>query len=269
MKTTHLAFATLALLVGLQTNLCAQTFYSAKPHQRIADWQLRMLEIGTELETRTDLASVQLVFLGDSITHYWLMAENPWVKGQRGGRAVWDDSFATPNSKNLALNMGVTGDRTEHLLFRLLPRKAGGLGELDKEELKPEFILVMIGINNTWASEEPVEDSVFAGAKAVVMAARKLKPQSKIIIESLLPSNDREKNRLVVQVVNARLEKLAASTGKGSLHFLDLYSSYVDAAGVQRGELFCDALHLNEAGYRVWRDRLVTYLAEIRSSKSR
>jgi hypothetical protein len=33
--------------------------------------------------------------------------------------------------QNLALNIGISGDRTEHLLLRILPKAQGGLGQLD------------------------------------------------------------------------------------------------------------------------------------------
>ena len=54
-----------------------------------------------------------IVFLGDSITHFW----------ESNGRAVWDRYFATGRYR--ALNLGFSGDRTEHVLWRIAH------GELD------------------------------------------------------------------------------------------------------------------------------------------
>ena len=58
-------------------------------------------------------------------------------------------------AQNRALNIGISGDRTEHLLFRLLPKSLGGLGHLDADALAPEFFVLMVGINNSYAAEPP------------------------------------------------------------------------------------------------------------------
>ncbi|MBL0089928.1 MAG: hypothetical protein IPP44_25890 [Ideonella sp.] len=71
--------------------------------------------------------------------------------------------------QNLALNIGISGDRTEHLLYRILRKSQGGLGQLDAEALAPDFFVLMVGINNACAAESPVADSVFEG---VLAAAR-------------------------------------------------------------------------------------------------
>lgn len=268
---THLiplaVLAAIALLPAVASGNPDKTFYSAKPTPRVADWQIRMHEITTELASRNDLGDTKLVFIGDSITHYWLMGDNPWFQGQKGGRAIWDESFGTPGSPNYAINLGVTGDRTEHVLFRIMPKSAGGRGELDNLELQPEFVVILIGINNTWNSENPVPDSVYAGVKAVIAGVKTLKPNAQIVVLSLLPTNDPARNFQIVQAVNTKLAKLAASPKNESLHYLDLYSAYVNKSGAQQPEFFYDGLHLNEAGYRVWRDRLVAFIEKIRATK--
>lgn len=266
---SHLRLRTLCGLlfaVGLSLGNAAE-FYSARPTQRVADWQQRMDDISHDLAHSPHAASARLVFLGDSITHYWLQADNPWIPNQRGGRAIWDAHFGQPGTTNYALNHGVTGDRTEHLLHRLLPRSAGGRGEFDRADLQPEFIVLLIGINNTWNAEEPVPDSVFAGIKAVITSAEALKPQARIIIQSLLPTNDPQRNNHVVAVVNQRIKEFVGNSGHKNRIFLNLYSSYIDDNGIQRSELFCDSLHLNEAGYRVWAERLLDCLATARGAR--
>ena len=77
---------------------------------------------------------------------------------------------------NFALNIGISGDRTEHLLFRILPKVQGGLGQLDAEALVPEFLVLMVGINNSYAPEMPVADSVFEGVLAVMRSLHARKP---------------------------------------------------------------------------------------------
>jgi lysophospholipase L1-like esterase len=258
------ALSALFLVLAPATH-AAGDFASTRPALRVEYWQHRQAAIDTALRDSASLAAVRLVFVGDSITDFWLLADNPWVKGQKNGRRIWDESFAGQPPENRALNIGISGDRTEHLLHRLAPAAQGGLGHLDPPSLKPEFLIVMLGINNTWAAEEPVADSVFEGVRAVLLRLHERQPGARIVLQSILPTSDPLKNAEVVRVVNQRLAALVASPAwAGFTVWLDLYPGFVDAAGVQLSALFNDGLHPNEAGYRIWRDRLLPFLAEQR-----
>lgn len=239
----------------------ANAFVATQARPRVEYWQQRQQEIGAALARPQELRQVRLLFIGDSITDFWLLDDNPWVTGQKFGRSVWNESFTEPGNANFALNIGISGDRLEHLLYRLLPVAAGGLGHLDPPELQPEFILLMVGINNTWAPEPPVIESVTAGIHAVVDALRRHRPRARIILQSLLPTQDERKNAEVVRPVNARLQQATATAPlRDHVLWLDLYSAFVDADGRQVARYFDDGLHPNAAGYRQWRDRLVPFL---------
>ena len=164
--------ATLAAPAQLQ----ARDFASTQAQPRTEHWQRRQADIDTQLQDTAALPAYRLVFVGDSITDFWLFDNNPWGKG-RYGRRIWDESFGGRDPANRALNLGISGDRLEHVLHRLKPRAEGGLGVLDAPGLKPEFLVVLIGINNTWAGEEPLADSVFAGVQAVLTSLRQRQPQ--------------------------------------------------------------------------------------------
>ncbi len=269
---TRRLIAAAVFAAGLPTlACCAAEFVSSKPQERVDYWQLRQAEITALLKDTPRLAPVRLVFLGDSITDFWHLGDNPWFPGQKCGRAVWDESFGGKPAENLSLNLGISGDRLEHILFRLLPQSAGGRGELDAAGLHPDFIVLMVGINNTFAAEDPMLESVFAGIQAVLTAVRKRQPSATVILQSLLPTNDETKNRDLVRPVNQRLAALADSAPfAGSVRYLDLYSAFVDASGKQLSQCFNDGLHPNESGYRIWRDKLVPFLSQVRaSSKSK
>ena len=255
--------ATLAAPAQLQ----ARDFASTQAQPRTEHWQRRQADIDTQLRDTAALPAYRLVFVGDSITDFWLFDNNPWGKG-RYGRRIWDESFGGRDPANRALNLGISGDRLEHVLHRLKPRAEGGLGVLDAPGLKPEFLVVLIGINNTWAGEEPLADSVFAGVQAVLTSLRQRQPQARLIVQSLLPTNEPEKNRDVVLPVNQRLVALLASPPwAGQARYLDLYASFVDGQGRQIASLFTDGLHPNEDGYRVWRDRLLPTLQQARKER--
>lgn len=261
-----------ALVVGLMLCGCAVNaqppadFNSTRPTERIEYWQKRLNQISARLAQPDSMAPVKLVFLGDSITDFWTLANNPWFPSQVGGLAVWNETFGGADASNLALNLGISGDRTEHLLYRIQPKSQGGLGELDRSDLRPEVVVLLIGINNSWDAESPAVASVLAGIQAVVTAVHKRKPDALIVLQSLLPTNEPARNAELVLPVNAALAKYAAEAPQTRhVRYLDLYPTFLDAQGRQNPGYFMDGVHPNESGYRAWRDRLVPFLDQVRS----
>lgn len=248
----------LALIAPLAAS--AQTpalFVSERPAARVDYWQKRADDIGRQLATRESLKSIRVLFIGDSITDFWHLDANPWFPGLYCGRAIWDESFGGAVPAQKALNLGVSGDRLEHVLHRLLPASQGGQGWLDRRDLQPDKIFVMLGINNSFDTETPATASIYRGVVAVVTRVHERKPKAQIVIQSLLPTDSEAKNRDLVVPVNAMLRSYAAANG---IAFLDLYPSFVDQQGLQRRALFNDGLHPSREGYRIWRDRLVEFL---------
>jgi len=255
----------LALLGGVATAQVPTSFNSTQPTPRIEYWQRRLNQIETRLSDPETLAPIRLVFIGDSITDFWTLGDNPWFPGATGGLAVWNESFGGADRDDLGLNLGISGDRTEHVLQRILPRTEGGLGELDRPDLDPDAIVLLIGINNSWDAEAPAVSSIFEGVRAVVAAIHARKPRALIVLHSLLPTNDAERNGQVVGPVNEALAAFASESPQAAyVHYLDIYPSFLDREGQQNRALFMDGVHPNETGYRTWRDRLLPFLAGIR-----
>ena len=265
-------FALTIALVNLfvsQHSYADDTFRSTKPTARVEHFQKRQQEINQFLQNSNDLNEVKLLFIGDSITDFWLFDDNPWVSGQKYGRKIWNESFNVKGDKNFSFNMGISGDRLEHVLYRILPRSQGGLGQLDSKELNPEFIILMLGINNSWAVESPVAESVYQGILANLRALRALKPKSRIVLQSLLPTNNASKNKELVLIVNQRLQVLVATPEFSKfVVFLNLYPYYIDADGRQIAPYFADGLHPNDQGYTVWRDKLLEFLTKVRVAQT-
>lgn len=240
-------------------------FNSTRPAERIEYWQKRLTEISMRLGQPDSLADVRLLFLGDSITDFWTMANNPWFPGARGGRVIWDETFGGRDPSSLGLNFGISGDRTEHVLYRIQPRSEGGLGQLDRPDLNPDVIVLMVGINNSWDAETPAVDSVVAGIRAVVAAVHARKPGAQIVLQSLLPTNEAARNRDLVIPVNEALARFAMEPGVSDhVRYLDLYPVFLGPDGQQNRAFFMDGVHPNEAGYRAWRDRLAPFLSIVR-----
>jgi len=247
----------LALALSTPMVAVAETpvrFNSEQPTARVDYWQKRASEIDRQLASKRSLQPVRLVFVGDSITDFWHLDANPWFPGLYCGRAIWDESFGGAVPGQMALNLGVSGDRIEHVLHRLMPAARGGEGWLDRRDLQPDTIFVMLGINNSFDSETPATASIYRGVLAVIARIQERKPKARIVVQSLLPTDDSAKNRDLVMPVNDMLRTYASNT-KG-LQYLDLYPSFVDEGGSQRRSLFNDGLHPSRDGYRVWRDRI-------------
>ena len=263
---SRLLAALLAVLTSLAAaGAAARDFSSTRPQARVEYWQQRQATIESQVADTARLPAVKLVFVGDSITDFWLLGDDPWIPGRMHGRRVWDESFGGAVPQNLALNIGISGDRTEHLLYRILPKAQGGLGELDALALAPEFFVLMVGINNSYAPEAPVADSVLAGVLSVMRSLHARKPGARLVLQSILPTSEPARDDAVVRPVNAQLLALAGSTEFGGFTtWLDLYPSFLDAQGRQDARLFVDGLHPSEAGYRVWRDLLVPAWASAR-----
>ena len=259
----HWALA-LALAAGVGAPACAAaqatTFVAQTALARVDYWQKRAADISTYLTQSPDLSGIRMVFVGDSITDFWHLDANPWAPGKFCGRSVWDQGFGTGQPAAAALNLGVSGDRIEHVLHRILPAAQGGEGWLDRSDLRPARVFVMLGINNSFDAETPAVDSIALGVQTVIARIHEHKPDAQIVVQSLLPTDDDAKNRDLVQPVNARLRAFVQAMP--GLRFLDLYPAFVDATGAQRRNLFNDSLHPSRDGYRVWHDRLVAFIGD-------
>ena len=193
--------------------------------------------------------ALDFVFFGDSITMGWTYsATNRW----QGGKEVWERHFG--NLKTM--NLGMSGDRTEHLLWRVARQ-----GQADGWTAKAIF--VMIGINNRitkragWTRLDTPEEAA-TGAKAIVDVLKSKHPESRIFLLGALPVSSTE-GLGWVRAYNAVLSSHAG----GNVIFRDIGGSFMESAERQRKELFRDGLHPNAAGYEVYAAEIDKILSEI------
>jgi lysophospholipase L1-like esterase len=179
---------------------------------------------------RAKEGKADLLFLGDSITEGW------------GNNAVWQKHYAPLN----ALNLGIGGDTTQNVLWRIMN------GEIDG--LAPKAAVVMIGTNNFGLHGDKPDD-VARGVAAVVAALRTKLPGTKILLLGIFP-RDAQPNapiRKSLQAVNAQIAKL--DNGK-TVRFLDIGAKFCDEKGALPKDVMPDALHLSEKGYGIWAEAM-------------
>lgn len=170
----------------------------------------------------------QLVFLGDSITEGW----------ETAGKEVWDRFYA----KRKAANFGVSGDRTEHVLWRL---EHGNFDGLD-----PKLIVLLIGTNNAGHRQDKPDETA-AGIRAIVERLEAKCPHAQILLLAILPRGQAidDPCRKLNDQTNPMISGLADGR---RVVLVDLGHKFVNAEGLPRQDLMPDYLHLSPAGYDIW-----------------
>jgi len=204
-----------------------------KPHERFLELNKRIKESGDK---------AKLLFVGDSITQGW----------EGNGKKVWAKYYGHRN----ALNIGISGDRTEHVLWRLENGNIDGL--------KPKVAVLLIGVNNI-PDESNSPGDVLAGVTAVVQKLRSSLPETKILVLGIFPfREDFDPRRGRALQVNQALYHLA--DGK-HVFFLDFGHQLIQPDGKISKSIMPDFLHPNEAGYKIWAKAIEPKLAELLGDK--
>ena len=225
--------ATLAL--GLTVRALAHS--AVEPAPRPDDgWKKRQASLNANAAAAGDKA--QVIFIGDSITQGW--------EGE--GRDVWARYYTHRN----AVNLGIGGDRTQHVLWRFEN------GNLDG--LKPKAAVVMIGTNNSNGEDNTVEQ-IAEGVTAIVRRLREKLPDTKVLLLAIFPrSENPSPQRGKVLQVNQILQKLGDDR---DVFWIDIGHRFVDAAGCIPRELMPDYLHLSPKAYGIWAESIEPRLAAI------
>ena len=178
-----------------------------------------------------------VVFLGDSITHGW----------EGAGREVYKKLRADYD----ILNLGHSGDRTAHLVWRFLN------GELEGYQAK--LFMLMIGTNN---GNDSAED-VAAGIKRILDVVKAKHPESKVLLLPIFPRNDTAKNghRIKNEKTNAIVKGYA--DGK-TVIWCDFNDKFVQGPDkVLPREIMPDLLHPNHDGYLIWEAAVRPYFKQV------
>jgi len=167
-----------------------------------------------------------IIFLGNSITD--------------GGE--WSELFENSNCKN----RGISGDIIPGVLNRLSTVTEG----------KPAMVFLMIGTNDM--NHGASNDSIALGVRTIVQRIKSESPRTKVIVESILPTNDcyglfsgHTQRWQDVAIINGMLKTMAEEE---DVTYLDLYTYFATKEGKLNPEYSNDGLHLNAKGYELWKD---------------
>ncbi|MGD0388047.1 MAG: platelet-activating factor acetylhydrolase IB subunit [Tepidisphaeraceae bacterium] len=186
---------------------------------------------------RRSQGPIGVLFLGDSITEGW--------SGR--GKRVWDMYY----SKLDAVNFGISGDRTQHVLWRIEN------GELDG--ISPKVVVLMIGTNNIIGY--PAEDVLKADELIVQRIHEKL-PDAKVLLLGIFPrgASADDPRRAKIKTVNAGLATLDDGN---KTRFLDIGSKFLNDDGSLPRPIMPDFLHPAAAGYQIWADAMAPLLDDM------
>ena len=171
----------------------------------------------------------RVVFIGDSITDYWKLAEY------------------FPGKPYIAINRGIDGQTTPQMLVRF---------RQDVIDLHPKVLVVLAGTNDIAGVTGPARnEDVEANYASMAELARLHRIH--VVFASLLPVNNytddagesfalRPHERIMA--LNAWLKTYCAKNG---LVYLDYFSGMVDERGMLKRALSDEGLHPNASGYKI------------------
>ena len=171
----------------------------------------------------------RVVFVGDSITDYWKLA----------------DYF--PGKPYVVINRGIDGQTTSQMLVRF---------RQDVIDLNPRVLVVLAGTNDVAGVTGPTRNQDIEANYASMAELAQLH-HIRVVFASLLPVNnytDDAKESFALRpperilALNTWLEDYCAKNG---LVYLDYFSAMVDDKGMLKRGLSDEGLHPNASGYKM------------------
>ena len=199
----------------------------------------RFLQMHDKILARGKAGPIGVLFLGDSITEFWSRAP-----------AVWDEHYG----KLDPANFGVSGDKTENVLWRI------DHGELDGPH--PKVVVLMIGTNN----HDDSAAHIAAADEKIVAAIHAKLPDAKLLLLGVFPRGADPAQPATASLrekyawVNARLAKL--DDGRQT-RYLDIGDQFLSPDGTLSPDVMPDALHPSPRGYQIWADAMQPLLDEM------
>ncbi|MBI1785818.1 GDSL family lipase [Candidatus Sumerlaeota bacterium] len=226
-------FGLTAILWGCATAKPAPAHDAVKPVPRQDKW---WQDRHANCLKQAAAGDIGVIFIGDSITQGW----------EGAGKEEWAKHFGPLKP----LNLGFSGDRTQHVLWRL------DNGEVDG--ISPKAAVIMIGTNN---SKDNSAQEIADGIEAIVKELREKQPKMQILLLAVFPRSEKPdelRNKLIE--VNKLIEKLDRQR---KVTFLDIGPKFVQPDGTISKDIMPDFLHLSPSGYKLWAESIEPALQKL------
>jgi len=188
---------------------------------------------------RAEQGNVDLAFIGDSITQGW----------EGSGKATWEKFYEARKP----INLGFSGDRTEHVIWRL---QHGNLNTI-----QPKVAVLLIGTNNTGhLMQDPQE--VAAGVKRILEILAYRCPNTQVVLHGVFPRGQLPAD--AGRINNRKINKIIGTFADGKrVHYLDIADAFMESDGSISKDVMPDSLHLSQEGYRRWATALEPKLKQL------
>lgn len=205
---------------------CCLASFARDLAEQLQDWnQLGRYNQDNERLKALPAEARRVVFLGDSITDFWKLAQSfpdkPYV------------------------NRGISGQTTPQMLVRMYP---------DVIDLKPAALIILAGTNDISRNTGP-ETLTMIEENFQAMTELAQAHGIKVILCSVMPVSDYTKDKQTVARPPANILRLNAwmreYAAKVHAVFADYYAATVDEKGMLREGYSDDGLHPNAKGYEL------------------
>ncbi len=191
---------------------------------------------------------LDVVFLGDSITQSWTGSADRLARAD--GARCFDRFYG----RRKAASFGISGDRTEHLLWRI---EHGNFDAID-----PRLVVLMIGVNNINHGDSGAATA--DGIEAVVRKLRTREPQADILLLGCFPTNKiGSRARRESEILHERIAPLGELS---RVRYLDIRSLFLQDDGtLDPRTMRSDGVHITAAGYEAWAAAIEPVVTELLS----
>ena len=217
-------------------------YRSAAGWKEGTDWWVQDDDINKLLTAEKKL---DIIFLGNSITQ-GIGGDRPSVT-YKAGKPYFEKAF----NEFRWVVAGISGDRTQHLLWRL---QNGNYASSH-----PKLLVLTIGVNNF--NEDSGEETA-DGIKLILDWLKVNMPQTKVLLIGPLPTglHPNSSNRIKYDIVHSIIKDYSSN----QVTYMPLTKYFIK----QNGELdtnYCsgDGIHLIEPGYALWASLLKEAVEEV------
>lgn len=206
-------------------------YRSAAGWREGTDWWKQYEDINDQLLASKE---VDILFIGNSITQG--IGGNRRNVTYKPGKRIFDSIF----SEYKYVSAGISGDRTQHILWRLQHSSL--------KNIPVKCIVLAIGVNN-FSDDTPEE--IVEGIRSATLWLRKFKPDTKVLLIGPLPAgvNDDHHYRKEYEAVHRILKNL---DHHGAI-YMPLSDQFILDNGVLDPQFYSsDGIHLLEKGYAQW-----------------